>query len=406
MAVQTGNLGGSLMSMHPMTPHVLIWLLSVPVIALLHEAGHALAAGPAGFRVTSFGIGHGKPLLRWRTSGGTIIYVGRWLFTGGLCVAIPVDPVPSRRWLYHSGGLLVQAALAPLLWWGAQHIPVLEYVHAFNLVVIAWNLLPLRAGGYATDGWQMLAGAAVGGPASQFFTHRKQVERVLHFEQQVGSPLGVAWCRLVLRWMDVVLGLDDDDWEPDDVLLLAEPQFEALHAYVKAERHRLEGRSLAGLAVIHQLRRAYGAQLPSSAADMLSISEARCYLAQEEPRLARDALARVAGVGGVIGHSAAAVSLEAALSDGDPDVVIAAARRVSERLAGSFLDAPSVARALHEAAETMQEAGRLDAAEALYGRARFAARQVIGAATARDRIPVARRMGEVAGVEIRQDRAL
>ena len=389
-----------------MSTELLIWLVSVPLIALLHEAGHALAAGPAGYRVTSFGVGHGKPLMRWRTRGGTIVYLGRWLVTGGLCVAIPVDPVPSRRWLYHSGGLLMQLALVPLLWWGAQNHAVLEYVHAFNLVVIAWNMLPLRIGGYATDGWQIVAGAAMPGRASQFFTHRKQVERVLHFEKQVQSPLGVAWCRLVLRWMDVVLGLDDDDWEPDDVLLLAEPQFEALHTYVKAERHRIEGRSLAALSVIGDLRRAYGPSLPVAAADMLSISEARCYLAQEEPRLARDVLARVAGVGGVIGHAAAAVSLEAALYDEDCDAVIAAARRVSAQVTGPFLDAPSVARALHDAAVLMQENGRLEEAEALFGRGRFAARQVIGAASARDRIPVARRMGEVAGVELRRDRAL
>ena len=389
-----------------MTSQLLIWLLSVPLIALLHEAGHALAARPAGYRVTSFGVGHGKPLLRMRTSSGTIIYLGRWLVTGGLCVAIPVDPVPSRRWLYHSGGLLMQAALVPFLWWGAQRVPVLEYVHSFNLLVIVWNLLPLRIGGYATDGWQVLAGAAMSSRTSQFFTHRKQVERVRDFEQQVGSPLGVAWCRLVLAWMDVVLGFEDDGWEPDDVLLLAEPQLEALHTYVKAERHRVEGRSLAALRIIGELRRAYGSSLPSSASDMLSISEARCYLALEEPRMGRDALARVAGVGGIIGQAAAAVSLEAALVDADPESVLAAARRVSALLSGPFLDAPAVARSLHEAAGMMQECGQLDAAEALYARARFAARYVIGAASARDRIPVARRMGEVAGVEIRHDRAL
>jgi len=389
-----------------MSPELLIWLISVPLIALLHEAGHALAAGPSGYRVTSFGVGHGKPLVRWRTRSGTIVYLGRWLVTGGLCVAIPVDPVPSRRWLYNSGGLLMQAALVPLLWWGAQKVAVLEYVHAFNLVVILWNLIPLRLGGYGTDGWHILTGLALPGRSSPFFTHRKHILRVLQFEERVGSPLGVAWCRLVLRWMDVVLGREDDDWEPDDVLLLAEPQFEALHTYVKSERHRLEGRSLAALHAIGDLRRAYGASLPVTAADMLSISEARCYLAQEEPRLARDVLARVAGVGGVIGHAASAVALEAALYDKDPDAVIAAARRVSARLGGSFLDAPSVARAMHDAATLMQEHGRLDESEALYGRARFAARQVIGAASAVDRIPVMRRMGEVAGVEVRHDRAL
>ena len=89
--------------------------------------------------------------------------------------------------------------------------------------------------------------------AGQFFGGRQQVERVLGFEQRVGSPLGQTWCRLSLRWMDIVTGMDDEGWEADEVLLMAEPRFEALDAYTRAERHRVEGRSLAAIQVINPL---------------------------------------------------------------------------------------------------------------------------------------------------------
>ncbi len=391
-----------------MAPHELLrlgsWLLSVPLIAVLHEAGHALAAGPAGYRVTSFGIGHGKPLASWRHPSGAVIYLGRWIFSGGLCVAIPVDPVPERRWLYHSGGLIAQGLLALALWPLAATLPILEYAFWFNLLVVAWNLLPLKLGGYATDGWQLFSHLWRPAAAGQFFGGRQQVERVLRFEQQVGSPLGQTWCRLSLRWMDVVTGMDDDGWVADEVLLMAEPRIEALDAYTRAERHRVEGRSLAAIQVIQETRRAHGGDLGRLAADMLVVAEARSWLAQGEHRLARQALARIAGAEGVVARDALAVELGAALLEEDAEEVERAGLRLGELLSRPLLDAPEAVRTLWEAARLLKEQGRLESAETLASAARHQASALISQATPRDKVAVAARLGEVAGVEIQPPR--
>ncbi|MCP4809321.1 MAG: hypothetical protein GY884_28630 [Proteobacteria bacterium] len=383
----------------------LLWLISVPVIGVVHELGHALAARPAGYRVTSFGVGHGKPLLRWELRNGVIVYLGRWIISGGLCVAIPIDPVPARRWLYHSGGLLLQAALALALWPLMVLLPALEYAFWFNLVVLGWNLLPVRIGGYATDGWQLVADFIRPDTAGQFFSARREVERVLRFEERIGSPLGETWCRVFLRWMDVVTGLDDDGWRPDDVILISEPQLEALHGYVMAERHRVEGRSLAALSTVHELRRAYGPEFLPVALDMLTVAEARAYLAQDEPRQAQQALARLAGAVGAVSSDACAIEVDAAMLRGDAPEVERAALRLSERLSGSFLDAPEAVRTLWRAAGWLKEEGRIDAAAELGAEARAGAARQIAAAAPSDKVSTAARLGEVAGVELVTRRA-
>ena len=386
-------------------PDSLWWLAAAPVIAVLHELGHALAARPAGYRVTSFGIGHGPPLLRWRLRSGTIVYLGRWVFSGGLCVAIPIDPVPARRWLYHSGGLIVQALLAALLVVPAAHHPAVESILWFNLAVMAWNLLPIKIGGYATDGWQLVSDLLRPARTGHVFSAREQVERFLRFESRVGSPLGVTWCHLTLRWMDVVCGLDDDGWEADEVMLMAEPQLEALNGYVNAERHRVEGRSLRALHTVQELRRDWGAHLPPLALDMLTVAEARAYLAQEEPKLAQQAIARLAGATGVVSHDAAAIELAAALQLGELGMAEVAARRLGGLVDGGLLDAPAAVRTLWEASGTLREAGRLEIAEDLASEARDAARRLIAGAAPQDKVAIAARLGEVAGVTVTNKRA-
>lgn len=388
-----------------LAPEHLAWLVSVPLIAVVHELGHALAARPAGYRVTSFGIGHGAPLLRWELRSGVIVYLGRWLVSGGLCVAIPIDPVPQRRWLYHSGGLLMQALLALVMWPLLTHVPALEYAFWFNLVVLGWNLLPVRLGGYATDGWQLVADVFRPAAAGQFFSARREVERVLRFEERVGSPLGETWCRVFLRWMDLVCGLDDDGWRPDEVILLAEPQLEALHGYVLAERHRVEGRSLAALSTVHELRRAYGPDFLPVALDMLTVAEAKAYLAQREPRLAQQALARLAGAVGAVSSDACAIEVQAAMLHGEPDEVARSSRRLSERASSSFLDAPEAIRTLWAAAGWLKEEGRLELAAELAAEARAGAVRQIAAAAPTDKVAIAARLGEVAGVEVLARRA-
>lgn len=376
----------------------LVWLLSVPVIAVLHEAGHALAARPAGYRVTSFGVGHGVPLVRWRTRRGVIVYLGRWLISGGACVAIPVDPQPKRRWLYHSGGLLLQALLALGLWPLLRVWPELRGAWAFNLLVIAWNLLPIRVGAYATDGWHLLApwlGPLRSGP---LYAERRGVQGVLRVEERVQAPLGVTWCRLMLKWMDVLVGADDDGWEPDEVLLISEPRLEALHTYVRAERHRVEGRSLASLALIDALKQAFGATLPERSQDLISLAEARAWLAQGAPRRASEAVARVAGAPGAVANDAVAIQLEIALQGDDADRVQRAALRLSDCVGRPFMDGPAAIVALWDAAVHLKHAGQLQLADELAAVARRAAGRAVGSAVPDDRVALACRLGQVAGV--------
>ncbi|MCB9761717.1 MAG: site-2 protease family protein [Alphaproteobacteria bacterium] len=388
-----------------MSAPVLLWLLSAPLIAVLHEAGHALAAKPAGYRVTSFGVGHGRPLLRWRSPSGVVFYLGRWVLAGGLCVAIPVDPVPRRRWLYHAGGLVAQGLLAlALLPATLDPASPLRMVAAFNLMVLAFNLLPWRLGAYASDGWQLFVERFASGRAGQLYSQRREIERILRYEEQVGATLGVAWCRLMLDWIDVTVGREGPRRPVDEFLIAFDPHVEALDATVSAERHRAEGRPLAGLYVVRRMREAYGARLSDAVDDLLTLSEARCYLDLGEPRMALAALAGVAGVGGVVARDAAVIRVGAALvarqaGTGSLAELEAAAFRLAPRIEGAFLDAPEAARTLWAAAQRLADEGRIAASEVLAARARRAATRMIGAAQLDDRLPIARRLGQVAGVE-------
>lgn len=384
--------------------NTLAWLISVPLIAVLHELGHALAARPAGYRVTSFGIGHGKPLLHWETRRGVIVYLGRWLVSGGMCVAIPVEPLPSRRWLYHSGGLLMQGVLALALWPLSQRFPALEGAMVFNLLVLAWNLLPLRLGGYATDGWHLVAPWLGGSRAGQFYAQRAHVERVLRLEEANHSALGVHWCRLMLEWMDTVTGQEPQDWEPEELILMSEPQLEGLITYIRAEQERMEGASLGALQRIQAHRRDMAGALPGRVRDMLALSEARAWNAQGSPKKARELLSQVAGVGGALGREALVVQLEAALQEGEPALIAAACERLRASTEGAFLDLPAAAIALYEGAQELKEQGQLQAAETTALAARAAANRALAAALPEDRLPLAARLGAVAGVEIVPER--
>lgn len=150
--------------------HALGLLAWVPVISLVHEAGHAVLARPAGFRVTSFGVGRGRPLARFRGPGGVVVAVRLWIFAGGACVAIPRGPGPrARAALFHAGGALAQLALAVLL--ALSDAPWSTPVAQFNWMVLVFNLVPWRFGGFASDGWWIVAHLRAGpngGPGMLF----------------------------------------------------------------------------------------------------------------------------------------------------------------------------------------------------------------------------------------------
>jgi hypothetical protein len=387
-----------------MTHTTLAWLLSVPLIAVLHELGHALAARPAGYRVTSFGVGHGAPILHWRTRRGTIVYLGRWIFSGGQCVAIPIDVIPERRWLYHSGGLILQALLGLLLWPLAERFPALSGAMWFNLLVLAWNLLPLRFGGYVSDGYKLLAPWLGGARSGQHYAQRDQISKVLRLEMQNRSDLGVAWCRTMLQWMDVVTGQDPDPWTPEELVLMAEPQLEGLFTFVRSEQERSAGASLGALQRIQRYRQDMSHSLPPLSRDMLALAEARCWLDQGSPKKARELLSELVGAPGPIARDAACLQLECALQEEDHARTLSSARRLSQLLDHSFFDLPAASITLFRAAHFLKERGSLQDADHLAARARWSADRALAAALPEDRLPLARRLGEVAGVELVAER--
>ncbi len=380
-------------------PMLLVLLVSAPLITTVHEVGHALMARPSGYRLTSLGVGHGRPLFRHRTRGGVVLYLGRKIWLGGACVAIPVKVVPQRRRLYQAGGLLAQGVLALVLLLACRTWSILEVAHHFNLLVLAFNALPWRIGSHASDGWSLLAASVGAGRTGELIGQREWLNRIESFERGVGSAVGEAWCRLMGAWINVVTGQTAAAVEVIDAgVPRLEPDLESLHAYVGAERYRLDGAPLAGLRLVRDLRSAYGAELPDEAADLVTIAEARLYLALEEPHRAEQLLAQVAGVGGLVGQDACAVRLEAALMGGNADQVELAARRLAMRLGGRFLDAPQAVRALWDAAECLELDGRLQVAEHFRRRARRKAAALITVAATSDRLCLVHRLGESAGV--------
>jgi hypothetical protein len=385
-------------------PLLLVLLAAAPVITTVHEAGHALLAGPAGYRLTSFGVGHGRPLFAHRTRRGVVLYLGRRIWLGGVCVAIPVKVVPHRQRLYLAGGLLAQMLLAVVLGFASQTWELLEVAAHFNLLVLAFNAVPWKFGGHSSDGWGLLAASIGAGRTGELIGQRERLQRIAAFEQNVGSAVGAAWCALMDGWIDVVTGQPSRAVSAIEAgVPRLEPDLESLHAYVGAERHRQEGAPLAGLRLIQSLRSAYGADLPDEAGDLVTIAEARLYLALEEPRRAEQLLAQVAGVSGLVGQDALSVRLEALLMRGTADQVESAARRLATRLPGRFLDAPQAVLALWEAAERLEEDGRVQAAEHLRRRARRKAASLVAIASTPDRLCLVHRLGEPAGVRRVED---
>lgn len=391
-----------------MLTSLLALLLAVPVVGTLHELGHALMARPAGFQITSFGLGRGRPLLRHQGRGGVVYYLSPWLLSGGVCVAIPLGHGTGKRAaLYHGAGLLAQAALAVLLS-AVQKGPWLDGLASFNLTVLVWNLLPWRWGGLASDGWWLAMSLVSGmGPGrSPLFAQRPALKRLLRFEEEVKSPLGTWYARMVLAWTGLLLGRERDPFFSEDHAAWAvAPELDALHHYVVAEAHRLEGRPLAALREIRSLYSAYGPDLPSDSRDLLAISEARTWLALGEPRGARSVLAQVAGVGGLVGQDAASVLVEAALLDGRPDDLEVATRRLEGAVRGAFLDPPGAVRTLWEAGVALGAAGRREAAARAEKAAQRAAAALLASAAPEDRSPLILRIGAAAGLRLGREAA-
>lgn len=368
----------------------LVLMAWVPLVITIHEAGHAAVARLAGFRVTSFGVGRGRPILHHRGRSGTVFYLGRWFWAGGACVAVSRSPSASpREAIYHAGGVAAQGLLALLFAW-APPVWWLAPVAHFNLLVMAWNAIPWRIGGAQSDGWRFVAALSRGRLlTAPIFASRAALGRLLAFERTVESPVGVWYCRLLLAWSDLMVGRLPTEFlsEEADPVSVLDPALDALQQHVVASGLLAQGRPIEALRHLADVRAAHGSSLPMSSSDLLTLAEARAQLQAGNRAAAQAALARLAGVSGRFGDEARAISLEVALSTEDT----AAARRAAERLSvRGVLDPPSAARALWRA-------GVLLGDDDLCARAQAEAARLLMLAGTDDEAPLARRLGGAAG---------
>jgi hypothetical protein len=311
--------------------HALGLLAWVPVISLVHEAGHAVLARPAGFRVTSFGVGRGRPLARFRGPGPR-----------------------ARAALFHAGGALAQLALAVLL--ALSDAPWSTPVAQFNWMVLVFNLVPWRFGGFASDGWWIVAHlrAGPGGGPGMLFSRRAELVRLVAWEAQIGSPVGTWYGHLLMAWMDLqVRRLDAADafFTREHVEAVLDPHLDALHHALVAEWHRLRGRPLAALWVIRKLHAACGDGLPPETEDLLGLVEGRTWLDLGEVRCAQACLARLAGVSGTASADATVLALEIAVEAEEQTEILRALRRV--RLRSGSLDPVTAVAAVSAASHAL-----------------------------------------------------
>lgn len=375
---------------------LLVELLAMAVygsaIVLLHELGHAAFARAGGFRVTSFAVGLGKPILRVPLRGGVVFHLDRW-WVGGACTAIPKGPTTRRRSWYHAGGLIAQAALAlvllplPDLW-------LVDRIESFNLLVAVTNAAPWRFGGSASDGWYLLDVARGGRRAVEVLPQRARLLRLAAREREIGSPVGTTYAELCLAWGDLLAGRADRAdpfFQADPPETAVEPWIDVLYTYVRAEWHRLQHRPLAAVRTVQEARRAREGEVRDDALGLLAIAEARASVDLGSPDRAVRALVRVAGLSGPVGRQAAAVSLLAAL-DGPPDELEYATWRVARRGPEAWLDPADVVAGLTAAAARLSEAGRSDAAIGARVAASALERRVLATAAAEDRASLQARL--------------
>jgi hypothetical protein len=340
----------------PSLPQVILLLLWVPLVALIHELGHAVFARPAGFRVTSFGIGRGWPLVRLQMPGGVVFHVGWLFFTGGACVAIPGSPESGpRAALFHGGGIAAQVVLGLGLLCIPQG-PWTPWVNAggqFNLLVAAWNLLPWRWGRVASDGWWLVSrlthGAMV--PRRALFEQRRAIEQVLEYETRVGSPIGIWYGHLMLAWCDLLAGRTASARERLAQALplpVQDVHLAGIEALVRAEAAVRSDQPMVALRIIESNRDTDA--LSDDAIDLLTVTEARAWMALGDTPRARNVIGRLAGVGGAIGREAMSVALALAVMSHDRPAAQFTASRLARASTQGMFDPLAAALALDQAA--------------------------------------------------------
>lgn len=331
-------------------------------IVILHEAGHAALAHPAGLRVTSFGVGFGPPVARIKLAGSRVVYLARWP-VGGACTAVPRGPDTRRRWIFHAGGLLAQLvlglvlALLPPSW-------LAERIAAFNLLVALTNALPWRVGQVASDGWYLLDSMRRRPRTGEVITQRRQLCRLAERENALGSLAGSTYAEIVLAWVDIQRGRPDlaaDLLERDPAHTALEAWFDVLYAVVSAECFRAAGRPLDAIRTLRRTRTAREPELSATAQDLLAIIEGRTLLDLDAPGQALQRLSTVLGVSGPAGRQAT-VLLVRALLDAKTEDLVAATLRAVRAARGALLDPIDAAGSLDLAATTLEDHGALETA--------------------------------------------
>lgn len=392
--------------MDSLAAELLALLAYGPLVGLLHEVGHALGARPGGFRMSSFGVGLGRPLWRIELRGGVVFHVDSLLLAGGACVAIPVGHPGLRRAWFHGGGLLVQLLLGLLLL-GLPDTWFLDRVEQFNVLVALTNLVPWRWRGLASDGWYLWNVLTGGRRSSEILPQRSIFEALAHRERELGSPLGQAWASVCLAWVDILAGRPESAaplFASDPAATVVDPWIDAVYAYLQAEWHRTSGRPLRAVRVAREVRVALGPSLLEAGADLLTLAEARALVdagGVTQPQLV---LARMSGASGPTGRQGAAVALAIAL-DGDPDDLELATWRVVRHVHETWLDPADVVLVLEQAADRLQAHGRIRAAQGARLTSQALADRTLRTASRADRLPLARRMAQLPWDPDRADHA-
>lgn len=142
---------------------ILLLFLSFYLQVIIHEGGHLIAGLVTGYRFSSFRIGslmllknhEGYSLKRFSLTG-----------TGGQCLLIPPDKGPNGTYpykLYHLGGILINLITAALFFalfclCRAENAArtFLLYLACSGALCAVTNGIPVRMGGIATDGYNVI----------------------------------------------------------------------------------------------------------------------------------------------------------------------------------------------------------------------------------------------------------
>ncbi len=362
-------------------------------MVLLHELGHAALARAGGYRVTSLGVGLGRPLWHTQLRDGVVLWVAPLLLFGGACTAIPTGPVSGRRAWFHAGGLLAQAVLAlalfalPDAWW-------VDRVAQFNGLVALTNAIPWRIAGSASDGWYLFSLLPGRSLAGDVLPNRAALMRLSAREHAADSRLGALYADTCVAWADLLVGrtaMAGPLFRLDPDATAMDPWVDALFHYVHAEWHRAEGRPLAAVQVARVTRAAIEGEVAALGADLVTLAEARALVDLDADAQARALIGTLAGVGGPVGRQATATLLAASL-DAEPDALARATARVVGGRRAAWLDPVDAVHALEAAAERLDAYDRPHAAREARLAAGELTRRVRTAAAPEDRDALARRL--------------